>query len=116
MFDCEARGGLPTSTLPVEVITCTWKETEEYLLAITPTSSDSDNGNSPSKTDGVANRIQAVSDETPAHDVTDRVLLPVQYGNTSAQDTDDNVTNQPITAEILDILTGPSSPTATPSV
>ncbi|GFN83572.1 hypothetical protein PoB_001007800 [Plakobranchus ocellatus] len=71
------------------------------------------NDNLPSKTDSVANRIQTTSDETPAHDVTDRVLLPVEYGNTSAQDTDDNVTSQPMAAEILDKFTGPSSPTAT---
>ncbi|GFO26115.1 hypothetical protein PoB_005262000 [Plakobranchus ocellatus] len=76
--------------------------------------SDSDNDNSPSKTDDcVANRIQATSDETPAHDVTDRVLLPLEYGDTSAQDTDDNVTSQSMTAEIFNIPTGPSSPTAT---
>ncbi|GFN88179.1 hypothetical protein PoB_001468500 [Plakobranchus ocellatus] len=112
MFGWEARGGLTTSTLPVEAVIARM-ETEEDLLAVTPASSESDNYNSPSKTDGVVNQIQATSDETPAHDVTDRVLLPVESGNTSGQD--DNVLSQPVAAEILDISTGPSSPIATPS-
>ena len=61
-----------------------------------------------SQTDGVANQIQADDDETPTHDVT-------EDGSTSTQYTGDNVTSQPMTAEILDLPTGPSSPTATPS-
>ncbi|GFN94423.1 hypothetical protein PoB_002092900 [Plakobranchus ocellatus] len=60
-------------------------------------------------------KIQATSFKTPAYDVIDRVLLPVEHGSTSAQDTDDNVTNQPMTAKILYVPTGPSSPTGTPS-
>ncbi|GFN83809.1 hypothetical protein PoB_001031500 [Plakobranchus ocellatus] len=83
MFGSEARGGLTTSTLPVGMIA-------RKGTAATPTTSDYDNVNSPPKTDGVAKRVQATSDETPAHNV------------------------QPMTAEILDIPpTGPSSPTAT---
>ncbi|GFO37116.1 hypothetical protein PoB_006362100 [Plakobranchus ocellatus] len=111
MFGCEVRRELTTSNLPVEVIAR--KGTEEDLLAVTPIKPDSDIDKSPSKTDGAANRIQATSDETPAHDVTDRVLLPVEHGNTSAQVTNDNVTSQPKTTEILDIPTGPSLSTAT---
>ncbi|KAK7109730.1 hypothetical protein V1264_013720 [Littorina saxatilis] len=113
MFGCEARVGLTTSALPVEVIAR--METEEDLLAVTPIRPDSDNDNSLSQTDGVANQIQATSDETPAHDVTDGVLLPDEHDSTSAQDTGDNVTSQPMTAEIVELPTGPSSPTATPS-
>ncbi|GFO44270.1 cst complex subunit stn1-like [Plakobranchus ocellatus] len=63
----------------------------------------------------MANQTQAINDETPAHDVTDRVLLSVGNGSKSAQDTGGNVTSQPMTSEILDIPRGPSSPTATPS-
>ncbi|GFO06753.1 integrase core domain protein [Plakobranchus ocellatus] len=111
MFDCEARGGLNTSTLPVEVIAR--KETEEDLPAVTPIRSHYDNDSSLSQTNRVANQIQATSDETRAHDVTDRVLLPVEHGYTSAQDTGDNLTSQQMTAEILDIPTRPSSLTAT---
>ncbi|GFO43456.1 hypothetical protein PoB_006996100 [Plakobranchus ocellatus] len=47
--------------------------------------------------------------------VTYCVLLPVEHGNTSAQDTDNNVTSQPMTAEIPGIPTRPSSPKAIPS-
>ncbi|GFN94404.1 hypothetical protein PoB_002091000 [Plakobranchus ocellatus] len=47
--------------------------------------------------------------------MTDHVLLPVERSNTSAQDTNDDVTSQPLTAKICDIPTGHSSPTATPS-
>ncbi|KAK4326719.1 hypothetical protein Pmani_002738 [Petrolisthes manimaculis] len=90
-------------------------ETEEDLLAVTQIRPDSDNDNSLSQTDGVANQIQATSDETPTHDVTEDVLLPVEHGSTSTQYTVDNVTSQPMTAEILDLPTGPSSPTATSS-
>ncbi|GFO11196.1 reverse transcriptase [Plakobranchus ocellatus] len=53
--------------------------------------------------------------QTPSHDVTDRVLLPVEHGRISAHDTGDNVASQPTIAVILDIPKGPSSPTATPS-
>ncbi|GFO04154.1 hypothetical protein PoB_003065900 [Plakobranchus ocellatus] len=113
MFGCKARGGLNTSTLSVEAVAR--KGTEEDLLAVTPIRPDYDNDNSLSQIDGVANRIQATSDETRARDVTDRVLLQVEHGNTSAQDTNDNVTSQPMTAEILYIPTGPSSLIATPS-
>ncbi|GFN81863.1 hypothetical protein PoB_000836900 [Plakobranchus ocellatus] len=38
-----------------------------------------------------------------------------KWGSTSAQDTGDNVTSQPMTIEIFDIPTGPCSSTATPS-
>ena len=113
MFGCEARVGLTTSSLPMEVIAR--METEEDLLAVTPIRPDSDNDNSLSQTDGVANQIQATSDETSTHDVTEDVLLPVEHGSTTTQYTGDNVTSQPMTAEILDLPTGPSSPTATPS-
>ena len=44
-----------------------------------------------SQTDGVANQIQATSDGTPTHDVTEDVLLPVEHGSTSTQYTGDNV-------------------------
>ena len=113
MFGCEARVGLVTSSLPMEVIAR--METEEDIRAITPNRPHSDNDNSLSQTAGVANQMQATSDETPTHDVTEDVLLPVEHGSTSTQDTGDNVTSQPMTAEILDLPTGPSSPTATPS-
>ncbi|XP_076061581.1 uncharacterized protein LOC143037330 [Oratosquilla oratoria] len=112
MFGCEARVGLTTSSLPMEVIAR--METEEDL-AVTPIRPESDNDNSLSQTDGVANQIQATSDETSTHDVTEDVLLPVEHGSTTTQYTGDNVTSQPMTAEILDLPTGPSSPTATPS-
>ncbi|XP_068226241.1 mucin-1-like [Palaemon carinicauda] len=90
-------------------------ETEEDLLTVTPIRQDSDNDNSLSQTDGVANQIQGTSHETPIHDLTEDVLLPVEHGSTTTQYTGDNVTSQPMAAEILDLPTGPSSPTATPS-
>jgi hypothetical protein len=71
-------------------------ETEDDLLAVTPIN-------------------QTTSDETPAHDDTDCALLQVEHGSTSAMDTGDNVSNQPMATETLELLTGPSSPTATPS-
>ncbi|GFO20125.1 cytochrome c [Plakobranchus ocellatus] len=43
----------------------------------------------------------------------DRVQHPEEPCSRPAQDTDDNKTSQPMTAKILDISTGPSSPTAT---
>jgi transposase InsO family protein len=71
MFGCEARVGLTTSSLPVEVIAR--MESEEDLLAVTPVRPDPDNDNSLSQVlqtgDGVTNQIHATSDETPAHDV-----------------------------------------------
>ncbi|GFN98157.1 hypothetical protein PoB_002466300 [Plakobranchus ocellatus] len=76
---------------------------------------DYDKDNPLSQADGVANRIQATTDETRARDVIDCVLLRVEHGNTPAQHTDHNVTSQPMTAETCDIPTGHSSPTATPS-
>ncbi|KAK4286622.1 hypothetical protein Pmani_040287 [Petrolisthes manimaculis] len=54
-------------------------ETEEDLLAVTPIRPDSDNDNSLSQTDGVANQIQATSDKTPTHDVTEDVLVAYQH-------------------------------------
>ncbi|XP_068223541.1 uncharacterized protein [Palaemon carinicauda] len=113
MFGCEARVGLTTSSLAMEVIAR--METEDDLLAVTPIRPDSDNDNSLAQTDGVANQIQATSDETTTHDLTEDVLLPVEHGSTTTQYTGDNVTSQPMTEEILDLSTGPSSPRATPS-
>ncbi|XP_068234073.1 KRAB-A domain-containing protein 2-like [Palaemon carinicauda] len=84
--------GLTTSSLPMEVIAR--METEEDLLAVTPIRPDSENDNSLSQTDGVASQIQATSDETPTHDLTEDVLLPVEHGNTTTQYTGDNVTSQ----------------------
>ncbi|GFO12262.1 hypothetical protein PoB_003876700 [Plakobranchus ocellatus] len=85
----EARVGLTTSSLPVEVIAR--KETGKDHLAVTPIRPDPYNDNSLSlslsHTDSAGNQIQVTSDEKPARYVTDRVLLPVELGSTSAQDT-----------------------------
>ncbi|GFO32915.1 hypothetical protein PoB_005942000 [Plakobranchus ocellatus] len=70
---------------------------------------------SPASRCRMSDHIQVTSDETRAHDVTNSVLLQVKHGNASAQDTNDNVTSQPMAAEIIDIPTRPSSHTATPS-
>ncbi|GFO48625.1 hypothetical protein PoB_007513000 [Plakobranchus ocellatus] len=91
-------------------------KTGEDLLAVTSIRLDYDYDNSLSQADGVAKQIQATSDETRARDVTDCALLPIEHGNTtSAHDTDNNVTSQPMRTEILDMPTRPSSHTATPS-
>ncbi|GFO26543.1 hypothetical protein PoB_005304800 [Plakobranchus ocellatus] len=60
-------------------------------------------------------KLIVLQTRSPAYDVTDRVLLPEEHGSTSTQDTGDNVTSQPMTAEIFYIPIGPSSPTSTPS-
>ena len=91
MFGCKARVGLTTSSLPMEVIAR--METEEDFLAVKPVRPDSDNNNSLSKTDGVANKIQVTSNETPKHDLTEDVLLSVEYGSTTTPYTGDNVTS-----------------------
>ncbi|GFO46559.1 hypothetical protein PoB_007306400 [Plakobranchus ocellatus] len=112
MFGCEARMGLTTSSLPVEVIA--WKETEEDLLAVTPIRPDSDNNSlSFSQTDGLqtGSKLQVMKHQQRLY----RVLLPVEHSSTSAQDTGDNVTSQPMKAGIFGMPTGPSSPTPTPS-
>ncbi|GFO27130.1 hypothetical protein PoB_005363500 [Plakobranchus ocellatus] len=43
--------------------------------------SDSDYGNSPSKTDGIANQIQASSDETSARCETRYAMIVATFGN-----------------------------------
>ncbi|GFO28761.1 KRAB-A domain-containing protein 2 [Plakobranchus ocellatus] len=55
MLDCEACVGLTTSSLPVGVIAR--METEEDLLAVTPTRPDYDNDNFLSRSVGVANLL-----------------------------------------------------------
>ncbi|GFO28968.1 integrase core domain protein [Plakobranchus ocellatus] len=108
ILGCEARVGLTTSSLTVGLIAR--METEEDLLAAIPIRPDAANNNSLSQTDGVANQIQVTNDETPAYDMTDRVLPPVGCKGTSVQDTGDIVTSRPMTTESLDIPTKPSPP------
>ncbi|GFO28718.1 hypothetical protein PoB_005522300 [Plakobranchus ocellatus] len=64
----------------------TQKGTEEDLRAVIPTKSNSDNDNSLSKTDGVANQIQATSDETPAHDETEFINIGICSNSVNCED------------------------------
>ncbi|XP_068232019.1 uncharacterized protein [Palaemon carinicauda] len=86
-----------------------------FVLFGAPVILQSDNGSKFTSQVITELKIQATSDETPTHDLTEDVLLPVKHSSTTTKYTGDNVTSQPTTAEILDLPTGPSLPTATPT-